>query len=84
MLTIYIENVTVVKYGDSSGEHLKEILENGERSRESMEELIEQRIHQNGRETEMKTGNNILAVVLGNSTRMDSFIKLHTQDSLFS
>ena len=84
-LTLYIETSSYSKYDKNSLLDFNKIIEAGEKSKRNIEILIEQRLNENSKYENLekiKTENIIIAVVLANSTRRESFLKLHTQDGI--
>ena len=84
-LTLYIESSSHLKYDKNSLQHFNKIIEAGEKSRRNIGILMEQRLNENliaENVEKIKTENIIIAVVLANSTRRESFLKLHTQDGI--
>ena len=84
-LTLYIERSSYSKYDRNSLQDFNKIIEAGEKSRKNIEILIEQRLNENSKAEnfeKIKTENIIIAVVLANSTRRESFLNLHRQDGI--
>ena len=84
-LTLNIERSSYSKYDKNSLQDFSKIIEAGEKSRKNIEILIEQRLNENSKAEKfekIKTENIIIAVVLANSTRRESFLNLHRQDGI--
>ena len=84
-LTLYIERSSYSKYDKNSLQDFSKIIEAGEKSRKNIEILIEQGLNENSKAEKfekIKTENIIIAVVLANSTRRESFLNLHRQDGI--